>query len=344
MAQIRGRAARWLSLAAALALGACAAGGPLPVAPAAHMAGAELITHTLRASDGSELALSKWGPRHPKAVILAFHGYGDYGRSTFAAAAAAWAKMGIATIAIDQRGFGHNPSRGRWPGADALIDDAVAVSDQVRARFPCTPMTVVGHSMGGGIVMAAAARGLEGDALVLAAPAIWGGEYLNPLQRLLAWTAAAVVPDHRFTGDGIVEIQATDNIEALRRMSHDPLYIGRPSARELMGLVRVVDRAEAVADDVDRPALLLLGDKDQIVPNDRVREVFDQLTGPKRVIEYPDGWHLLFRDLQAANVWRDVGNWALAQTGPACHRGHTVSASASVDVPSGAGAPGNLEG
>jgi acylglycerol lipase len=60
------------------------------------------------------------------------------------------------------------------------------------------------------------------------------------------------------------------------------------------------------------PALLLLGDKDQIVPNARVRRVFDRLTGPRKVIEYPQGWHLLFRDLQAERVWRDVAEWSLA--------------------------------
>lgn len=302
---------------AALLLGACAAGGPVPSgSDAAPTAGSG---ERLTASDGSAVATTVWGPEEPKAVILALHGYGDHGQSTFEAAAAYWAKLGIRTIAPDQRGFGRNPSRAKWPGAEALIADAVALSYQTNRQYPCRPVTVLGHSMGGGVVLAAAANGLQADGLVLAAPAIWGGAKLNPFHRLLAWTAALVVPDRRFTGEGVVRIQASDNIEALRALGRDPLYLSPPSAREIMGLVRITDRAAAGAANVSTPALMLLGDKDQIVPTRAVRDVFARLAGETRVIDYAEGWHLLFRDLQAETVWRDVADWALTRkTEPSC--------------------------
>lgn len=324
-------AARRLSLVSATLLAACAVGGPL-TAPRGAAPGVA-VEDTVRAADGSRIAAAEWGPEDPAAVILALHGFGDYGQSTFAEAARYWSARGIATVAIDQRGFGRNASRGRWPGEDALVADAVTVSRQLRARFPCTSLTVVGHSMGGGIALAAAGAGLAADSLVLAAPAIWGGDHLNPLYRVIAWTAAVVVPDKRYTGQGIVRIQSTDNIAALRAMRADPLYLGQPSSRELMGLVRVTDSAEAAAASVDLPALLLLGDKDQIVPNQRVREVFDTLAGPKTIVAYPDGWHLLFRDLQAANVWRDVADWALSQQGPSCIDGRPAPPTIQVTAP-----------
>ena len=142
--------------------------------------------------------------------------------------------------------------------------------------------------------------------------AIWGGTELNPLYRLAAWSAAAIVPERRFTGEGVVRIQASDNIEMLRALGRDPHYLRPPSAREIFGLVRISDMADAAAANVDLPALLLLGDKDEITPNARVRRVFARLTGPRQVIEYPEGWHLLLRDLQAERVWRDIADWALA--------------------------------
>ncbi len=40
----------------------------------------------------------------------------------------------------------------------------------------------------------------------------------------------------------------------------------------------------------------------------------EALAGPKTLILYPEGWHLLFRDLQAARVWRDVGDWMEARS------------------------------
>lgn len=317
MAEGRGvQAGRWLTLLAGVAVAACAAGGPLPAGT-----GAPAAPGWLTAGDGTQVAVSEWSPGgRPRAVILALHGFGDHGSSTFGRAAEAWAGEGIATIAPDQRGFGRNLSRGRWPGADGLVADASGFAAQVRARFPCTPLTVLGHSMGGGVVLAAAGRGLDADALVLAAPAIWGGDRLNPIHRLVAWLAASVVPEERFSGRGVVRIQASDNLEALRALGSDPLYLSPPSAREIFGLVRVTDRAEQAAARVDLPALMLLGGKDQIVPERSVRQVFDTLQGPRRVIDYPDGWHLLFRDLQAENVWRDVAAWALAAGQPDCRK------------------------
>ena len=316
MAEGRGATARWAGLIMAGLLTGCAAGGPLPSDPG--VPGGEM---TLAAFDGSDLAVSAWGPAEPDAVILALHGYGDYGDSTFRLAAAHWATEGIATIAPDQRGFGRNPSRGRWPGADGLIADAIALTEQVRALYPCAPLTLLGHSMGGGVALAATANGAAPDALLLAAPAIWGGEKLNPLHRLIAWLGALTVPERRFTGRGIVRIQASDNIEMLRGLGRDPLYLSPPSAREIFGLVRVTDRAYLSAPKVETPTLMILGEKDQILPRRTVLEVFAELPGETEVIDYPEGWHLLFRDLQAERVWRDVAAWvprAKAGTAGSC--------------------------
>lgn len=267
---------------------------------------------SLTASDGESLVTSEWLPEGaPRGVILAFHGYGDYGHLTFRRAAEYWQAQGLAVIAVDQRGFGRNRSYGFWPGAEGLIADAVKTSTQVRARFPDVPLTAVGHSMGGGVVTAAAADGLAADRLVLAGPAIWGGSLLNPFYRVSAWLAAAVVPERRFSGRGVVKIQASDNIDALRELSRDERYLSPPSARELHGLVRLTDLAEAAAPRVEVPALMLLGEKDQIVVNGAARATFGRFAGPRQIIEYEDGWHLLFRDLQAERVWRDVADWAL---------------------------------
>jgi acylglycerol lipase len=267
----------------------------------------------LAAADGTALAISEWPAEQPVAVILAVHGYGDYGPSTFARAAEFWAGQGITIFAYDQGGFGRNISLGHWPGAVALAADLRAAAAQLRARNPCLPLIVVGHSMGGGVVLAAADQGgLDADGLVLAAPAIWGGDQFNPLYRLAAWSVALIMPEHRFTGEGMVRIQASDNIEMLRALGRDPRYLSPPSARELLGMVRVADLAEAAAESVTLPSLLLLGVKDEIVPEAAVREVFARLTGPRTVIEYPEGWHMLFRDFQAEQVWRDIADWTRA--------------------------------
>ena len=200
-------------LATLLCVAACGrpAGGPAPAADARPVAGAP--------ADPDRLALRAWPSRGPaRAVVLALHGFGDAGDLTYDGAAAYWAGRGIAVYALDQRGFGGNASRKQWPGVDALIADATAAAREVRRRNPGLPLVVVGHSMGGGVALAAAAEGMDADALVLAGPAIAGGEALSPLARNAARTLASALPDTRWTGRGIVDIRPTDNLAALRRV------------------------------------------------------------------------------------------------------------------------------
>ncbi|MSU88042.1 alpha/beta fold hydrolase [Rhodobacteraceae bacterium 2CG4] len=293
-----------------LLLAACAAGplgNPAPITRAA-------LTPAAVAADGTRLAMSSW-PAHgrPRAVILALHGFGDFGPSTYDAAADAWAARGITTYAYDQRGFGRNDSFRRWPGPEILESDLRAVAALIRARHPDLPLIVVGHSMGGGVALAAAGDGLAADALVLAAPAIAGGDGIPPSQRFGGWLAAALAPDKRFTGKGLVRIVPTDNDAAWRSVSRNPRHFGDPSGRELMGLIRVMDRAAAAAPRVTLPTLTLMGRQDQILRTGAVRRVHRQIAGRKRFVLYDDGWHWLFRDLQAARVWDDVASFALAQ-------------------------------
>lgn len=258
------------------------------------------------------LALRSWPAAEPRAVALALHGYGDTAATAWDATAPAWAARGISVYAPDQRGFGRNPSRRDWPGPEALVADATGLAALLRRRHPGLPLVVVGHSMGGGVALAAAAQGMDADALVLAGPAIAGGDQLAPALRAGAWLLAAIAPDRRWTGDGLVEIMPTDNIEAIRRAHADPYFYGDPSSRDLWNLVRLMDAAAAGASAVATPTLTLMGAHDQVLHPARVAAVQARIPGAAGYVVYPEGWHWLFRDLHGAEVQADVADFVLA--------------------------------
>tara|TARA_R110000751_G_scaffold24595_21_gene67707 strand:- start:2168 stop:3136 length:969 start_codon:yes stop_codon:yes gene_type:complete len=313
---------RALGLAGACALAllasACAPGTGAPAFLDGLLTGAEDGQAVV--TPRGPLALSRWRAEQPRAVLLALHGYGDYGPSTYAEAAQAWAARGIEVYAYDQRGFGRNASNRRWPGEAALIEDLQAAATDVKSRHPDLPLFVAGHSMGGGVALAAAGEGrLPGVAgLVLLAPAVWGGETMNPLFRASAWTAAQLMPDQRFSASASpVTIYPSDNIEMLRALSADPLHYANPSAREFLGLIRLMDRAWAAAPHDRLDTLVVHGANDQVVPERSVRAAFERLPGPKEFAYVSTGWHMLLRDLEAAEVHRTVGDWILERGLPA---------------------------
>ena len=93
---------------------------------------------------------------NPRAVIVALHGMSDYSNA-FDMPGRLWAKLGITTLAYDQRGFGRSDHPGIWAGADVMradLNDAVAAA---RARYPGVPVFALGESMGGAVVLTALA-------------------------------------------------------------------------------------------------------------------------------------------------------------------------------------------
>ncbi|MGM0584766.1 MAG: alpha/beta fold hydrolase [Pseudomonadota bacterium] len=304
------RARAGLTLAALL-LAACAAPAPEGLAPRLQEAAAE--ARRIETPRGP-LALSVWEAGQSRALLLALHGYGDYSPTTFAQAADGWAARGITTWAYDQRGFGRNPSNRDWPGAGALIEDLQAVAQAAAAQHPDLPLFVLGHSMGGGVALAAAGEGRlpRAEGLVLLAPAVWGGDTLNPLLRASAWVMAQVAPDMRFSNRAApVRLQPTDNLDLLRRLAGDPLRFAEPSSREFLGLIRLMDRAVAAAPGAELPVLTVLGAHDEIVPEASIRGAHAALPGPKRFAYVPTGWHMLLRDLEGERVQRLVADWIL---------------------------------
>jgi len=261
------------------------------------------------AADGVALPLSVWRPpTEPSAVVLALHGFNDY-RQAFADVGAFLADRGIATYAYDQRGFGATAHRGIWPGVELLVDDAVAVAALLRQRHPDRPLYLLGESMGGAVAMTLLAENPEvADGALLVAAAVWGRATMNPLQRGALWVVAHSLPAMRLSGSGL-GITASDNLAMLRALRNDPLVLRDARADALWGLVDLMDRALAAAPRLTVPALVLYGERDEIIPRRSTCRMLSVLTSSARVAVYPNGYHMLTRDLQARVVLEDLAAW-----------------------------------
>ncbi len=292
-------------LVASIFLSGCVS---FPDAPTAVVAPA-VEERAITSIDGARLGLEVWQAEAPRAVIIAVHGMNDYS-NTFTGPGAWWAEnASITTYAIDQRGFGRSPDFARWAGAKTMIADLRATVAAVRAENPDTPLYVLGHSMGAATVMAAQAeRPLDADGLILAAPGIWGGKALPLAYRIAVNLVATFAPGKTLTGER-AHRQATDNIDILRAMSADPLVIKETRVDSILGVTRLMGEAYEEAGDIDADVLFLIGAKDEIIPVKKMMKTAGKLKGDVTIRHYPEGWHLLFRDLQAETVWRDVAGW-----------------------------------
>lgn len=304
-----------LLLLVVFGLAACA--GP-QVQPASDTTqAAKLYPDAAIMTDGYRLPLDLHHPQTgPRAIFLALHGFNDY-RRAFDGPGRYFANHGILTVAYDQRGFGETAQRGLWPAGDALERDALTIAGLLCREFPGVPLYLLGESMGGAVSMLASRA--DGDTcisgVILVAPAVWGWTAMPFWQAGLLRIAAWLFPAHKFTGESL-EIMASDNIEMLRALGRDPLVIKATRLDAVYGLTGLMDRAYHAGTALSTPVLLLYGERDEVIPPAAMCRLVAGQPGASgadwRTVLYPDGYHMLTRDLQAATVLDDIVAWATA--------------------------------
>lgn len=321
-----------LAMVGLLSLVGCASGGEPPPVPPPQAQGPALVLaddrgstapvagsatefgatpHQLVMADQTVLPLRRWGPvgEAPSAVVLGLHGFNDHG-GALVASAAALVPEGVAVYAWDQRGFGATAMRGRWPGTELLVDDAVTVAQLLRKRYPDTPLYLLGLSMGGAITTLVLEHpGLPAvDGAVLVAPAFWGWETMPWYQRSALWLSRWLMPWASFTGEGL-DIQPTDDPEVGRQLAADPLWLAATRVDALYGVTELMGTALQAVPRIQWPqTLVLYGGEDDIVPPSATCALFQRLPegSPWRAAYYPEGYHMLTRYSGAQAVLADI--------------------------------------
>ncbi len=271
-----------------------------------------LTANSFATSDGVSLPLRRWLPEeNPRTVIVALHGFNDYGNA-FADIGAFFTSHGIAVLAYDQRGFGAAPEPGIWAGTKTLTADFRDFLAAARATYPGVPVHALGDSMGGGVMIAAWAEGrFPADSVILVAPAVWGRATMPFYQTAALWLLVYTTPWMRIGGRGLKR-QPSDNIEMLRALGRDPLVIKETRVDAAWGITNLMDAALAGAKVYDAPSLILYGANDDIIPARATLEMLANLPpseNPRKVAIYDAGFHMLLRDLKAETSWHDILAW-----------------------------------
>ena len=265
-------------------------------------------------SDGAPLPLTRWLPSDsPRAAVVAVHGFNDHS-GAFADLGQALSEQGFAVYAYDQRGFGGAPGRGLWPGTDRLAADFVTVTELIRRRHPGVPVRALGESMGAAVIMIALVRlAAPVDGAVLSAPAVWGRSTMAAYKRNTLDVFAHLLPGLRLRPTGL-NIRPSDNAAMLRRIGRDPRLIRETRIDAIHGLVGLMDEALAIAPELRHRVLVLYGMRDEIIPRKATCRMLSSLPAEPedrswRTVLYPDGYHMLFRDLAGDLVTGDMAAW-----------------------------------
>ncbi|MFW0777329.1 MAG: lysophospholipase [Rickettsiales bacterium] len=269
----------------------------------------KLEANVFYTADMAALPYRAWLPKHNiRAVVIALHGFNDYSNA-FSEVGEYFSSKEVALYAYDQRGFGGAPQAGIWGNSKNLTGDLVQFTQLVSKRHPHMPLYIMGESMGGAVAISTVANHrLEVDGLVLIAPAVWGGETMPWIYRGTLWASAHTFPYWQMTGSDL-KIMATDNIELLRKMVADPLIIKSTRVDAIYGLVGLMDDAYHAIPKLTMPTLILYGGNDQVIKREPIEVALARFSKPVTFAYYPEGYHMLMRDLAAKLVMDDAISW-----------------------------------
>jgi putative redox protein len=221
----------------------------------------------------------------PRAVALFAHCF-TCGKDSLAASriARALAEHRIATLRFDFTGIGDSDGEFANTTFSSNVADLVRAADKLRSEI-AAPSLLIGHSLGGAAILAATER--------------------IPEVKAVATIGAPADPSH---------------VAGLFPANVDEIYAQGEAPVNLAGREFRV-RREFLADIAQQPqterigrlgaALLVLhAPRDEYVPIDNAREIFDSARHPKSFVSLDDADHLLTDKLQAGYAADVIATWA----------------------------------
>ncbi|WP_241503193.1 alpha/beta fold hydrolase [Komagataeibacter melaceti] len=299
-------------------LAACATReSPPPAAPARHPALTRLIPadRWVEIPGAGRVPLRIWPAHGPeRAVILALHGFND-SRDAWERPAPVLNDVGMTLIAPDLPGFGQTAQRGGWAGTEALLRTATTLATIIGREHPGVPLYIMGESMGGALatVLAAQPDAPPVAGYILLAPALWD---MDTGARTLTHLMAALAPHWRLSGHELpVHVTAADDMLALARLYYDPLTLRDTSTVALAGLTDLMHQAARDAPAMHGQVLVVYGGRDQIIPAPAMAAAWQRMPPATRRDYIPNGYHLLLRSRDSAQVTADITAWISQRDG-----------------------------
>lgn len=267
-------------------------------------------TGTFAGAGDLELFYQRWLPgREPNAVLVIVHGFGEHsGRYGYLVD---WmVSRGCSVYGFDLPGHGRSPGpRGHIKAWAEFREDLRRFLRLVEAMEAPSPLFLLGHSMGGLVVLECALRGLLGlRGIIASAPAL-GKPPVSDLLLLMGSLLSRIWPAASFK----VPLDATAlsrDPEVVTGYRQDPLVHQRATARLGSEMDAARQWTMAHAREFPFPILLLHGASDRLAQVEASRIFYGRvISRDKELRIYRNAYHELHNDIHREQVLEDLWRW-----------------------------------
>jgi len=257
-----------------------------------------------------ELYYQHWRPeKEPKATLAVVHGFGEHS-GRYGNVVDWFVPRGYAVYAFDLRGHGRSPGpRGYLNNWDELRGDVKSFLELVHEQEPDQAVFLLGHSMGGLIVLEYVLHHPEGLAGVIGSGPLLAQAGVSPFLIALSKVLSSILP--RLTLDTNLDATAISRDPAVvEAYVNDPLVHSLATPRLSTELTRAFEWTQAHAAEMRIPCLIVHGSADQLVPPEGSRVFYENMTlSDKERQVYEGYYHEVFNDVGKERVLAAVETW-----------------------------------
>lgn len=265
---------------------------------------------TFQGAGGVEQYYQVWRPEEtPRATLVIAHGLGEHS-GRYINIVNHLVPKGYTIYALDHVGHGRSPGpRGHINSWNDFREGLRAFVVLVQAQEPGRPFFLMGHSMGGCVVLDYVLHYPDGlTAVVASAPAV--GKLKNPPVMVSASKVLAKIKPDLRVSTGLDDTAVSRDTAVVEAYRNDALVHGKGSPGWSVAFMETAAWTMDHAADFQPPLLLLHGDADRLVSVEESKKFFAQVKQPdKKLIIYPGGYHESHNDLHKEQMLADVESW-----------------------------------
>jgi len=265
---------------------------------------------TFNGCGGLELYYQRWRPEgEPKAVLAIVHGFGEHS-GRYGNVVDWFVPQGYAAYGFDLRGHGRSPGpRGYVNEWAEFREDVQAFLTLVHEQEPGQAIFLLGHSMGGLIVLEYALRYPEGLSGVVASGPLLAQASISPFLIMMSKLLSSVMP--HFTLNTKLDAATISRDPAVvEAYVNDPLVHSLGTPRLSTALTQAIEWTQAHAAEMRIPCLILHGGDDRLVPPEGSRVFYENVTLADKERQVYEGYfHEVYNDVGKERVLAAVEAW-----------------------------------
>ncbi|MBV6646189.1 MAG: lysophospholipase [Cyclobacteriaceae bacterium] len=264
----------------------------------------------LSGKDGVRLHTRFWTVENPIGVVCLIHGFGEHiGR--YHHVVAHFKNHRWSVFGVDLRGHGLSEgSKGHAPSYDILLEDIEELIKCARAEYTDLPIVLLGHSLGGNLVLNYTISRNVNELTGFVASSPWLKLAFEPpaWKVKLGAIAAKILPSLK-QPNGLNAIHLSKDPEVVKAYQTDPLVNYKISAGLFDMITQKGHYAINNADKIKLPGLVYHGSSDQIISIEGTKSLVEKVGKHIDWVEWENVYHEPHNDIEQEQILKSITDW-----------------------------------